>query len=747
MMPYTLHVATLITVCLIFYKLFLQKETFYRLNRIVLTGSLAVAFLLPLLTVPAGWSIRSLNNDAEKTIQTMAVQQNLSPSTVLPESKTGTYEKVSVQPGAAHENAQNIQRATINWPMVWTWLVRIYWIGVIIFSLNLLLQLVLLGIRIWRLPKIKDGRFCIVELSGNSSPCSFGNYIFINPAAYDWETYNQVLIHEKIHIEQGHSFDLFLGELVLVFQWFNPFAWIYRKNIEKNLEFLADSSVLNQDGIKKEAYQMNLLKVSVPQYSLGVTTNYNQSLLKTRIAMMNAKRSNYHTMWKYFFLLPLFAGLVCILNNTSVTAQSSGSKNAAHHHTNSDRFHGDHTKGSWFATIKGDSVRMEFRSDDDSYSGSNSEFKVSEFSNLPRDKEGEFTLTREEGTMHFKGKFDGNKGYGDYRFESNKDYLSKLEKQGIKDMDENDAYVFFILDIKISYVTMIKENGYPDITKGDLIPLSALKVDESYIKMMKENGFKDLAPNDLVSSKAMGIDKNYITEIHEAGYKDISMSQLISFKAQKISGEYIKGLKKTKLKLKENDKDDGGVPDANEVTAFKAMNIDENYIKSFEDIGYKDISYNELTAMKSMHVTPEYIKSFENIGYHNIPVSTFISMKSMKVTPEYVKGFRDAGFTDLSLNELVSTKALGITVDYIKSFRDMGFTSNNLNSYIPLKSLGITPEYINGFKKLGFKDISLNELPALKATGVTPEFISSMQEKGIKLSSLEKYIQLKTAMN
>jgi len=36
MIPYILHVALLISVCLLFYKLLLQKETFYRLNRVVL---------------------------------------------------------------------------------------------------------------------------------------------------------------------------------------------------------------------------------------------------------------------------------------------------------------------------------------------------------------------------------------------------------------------------------------------------------------------------------------------------------------------------------------------------------------------------------------------------------------------------------------------------------------------------------------------------------------------------------------
>jgi len=44
-------------------------------------------------------------------------------------------------------------------------------------------------------------------------------------------------MHEKVHIQQGHSFDIILAELVLVFQWFNPFAWLYRENWKTILNF------------------------------------------------------------------------------------------------------------------------------------------------------------------------------------------------------------------------------------------------------------------------------------------------------------------------------------------------------------------------------------------------------------------------------------------------------------------------------------------------------------------------------
>src|SRR5579872_6779811 len=56
MIPYILHVTVITTICFLFYKLLLQKETFYELNRWTLLGCLAVSFGLPLLPVPRAWS-------------------------------------------------------------------------------------------------------------------------------------------------------------------------------------------------------------------------------------------------------------------------------------------------------------------------------------------------------------------------------------------------------------------------------------------------------------------------------------------------------------------------------------------------------------------------------------------------------------------------------------------------------------------------------------------------------------------
>ena len=144
---------------------------------------------------------------------------------------------------------QSIEEDRVGWEAPLLFLVIIlvlfgYLFGLLLFGGNFLLQIVVLLYHSYSRRVIRDGRFRIVEIRGNRAPCSFGNTIFINPENYDWETYNQILIHEKIHVSGRHTLDILLAEIVVVLQWFNPFVWLYRKEVENNLEFLTDASVL-----------------------------------------------------------------------------------------------------------------------------------------------------------------------------------------------------------------------------------------------------------------------------------------------------------------------------------------------------------------------------------------------------------------------------------------------------------------------------------------------------------------------
>ncbi len=782
MIPYILHVALLISVCLLFYKLLLQKETFYRLNRVVLVFCLALSFALPLIPVPQQWAFRdspkpveinansAISQPAATISQNEAIKNQVVANAII-NAKTAAMKnaapaiKIKEAPQATVQEIPLLQRAV-------KWLFYLYWIGVVAFALNLLLQIIVLLFQAYTKPFIRDGKFRIIELSGDKAPCSFGNNIFINPEKYDWETYSQILLHEKIHIQQRHSFDILIAELVLVLQWFNPFAWLYRTEVESNLEFLTDDAVLEHKEVERSSYQMSLLKVSAPHLSLGITTNYNQSLLKKRILMMNAKKSNIHIMWKYFFLVPLLGILACALNDPA--AYSQAAKKGVHIHNYVHGSNNERAEGSWFATIKTDKVRIEFRSDSDDHNwSSNSDFMVSEFSKLPRDKKEDFTLTREAGTILFNGKFDGNQGYGHYKYTASKEFKAFLNQHGITDMEDGDDFAFFVINIKKDYVVMLENNGYKNLSKSDLISMGALKVDEPYIHFWKENGYPGITTEQLVSGKAVGVTPEYVSEIQKAGYKHLEFDQLVSFKATGVTAKFISGLHGVD---KKDGKQEAVIADpmpAEDVVSVKALNVDANYINAIQKAGYANIPLNELTSMKAVGVTPAYIqsltlagykniqpndlvsmkavgvtpayvKSLAAIGYSNIPANDLVSMRSVGVTPEYVASLKTSGYTHISANDLVSMKAVGVTPEYVASLRNSGYTHISANDLVSLKSVGATPDFAKGFVNLGYKNIPANDLVSMKAVGVTPEFVESFRAAGYKNIQLNDLVSLKS---
>jgi hypothetical protein len=765
-LPYIFNVAVVLGACLAFYKLVLRGETFYGINRFLLIACLALSFALPLLKVPQQFSLRSVNSESSHdSYRDVNKQQRDKEQTSNSEqSSVGNSQPVSANQQNARDKSQQatshearttseatsskqvpVDHSPLTIDRLMKWLLLLYWFGVIVFGTSFLFQIGLLLWRAYRNPVIVDGRYRIIEVKGDKAPCSFGNNIFINPEKYDWETYNQILLHEKVHIEQRHTIDIVIAELVLIFQWFNPFAWIYRREIESNLEFLTDDQLMQHNKVEKKSYQLSLMKVSAPHFPLSLTTNYNQSILKKRIAMMNSKRSNLHTAWKYFFLIPVLAFLTCLLNEPIASGQDV--KKAKSETSNVKREtdnHGMQTEGYWFAIIKDDRVNFRFsdeKLENDDFSSHHSHggdnFKLSELGTLPRGAQGTFSITREAGKMDLTGKFEGNTGMGTYKFIADKAYVDYMNKELKENLDEDDQMAFFFINIKKDYLSMLKGEGYTDITKEDLIPVAALGIDKAYISGIKNSGFKDVSLKNLIPLKALGVDQKYISEIRSE-YKDVTTEQLVGFKAQGIDKEYISKVRQMNGK---NGKDGD---DAEAIVSYKAMNITPEFVNSFKAVGMTNLSHQDLVSMKATGVTPEYVKSWYALGFKDLSAENFVGMKTQNVTPEYMKSFTALGFENIKPETLVAFKALGITPEWVKSFQVAGYKITDPDELTGLKAQNVTPEFIKSFEALGFKNLELGEMVAVKTIGVTPEYIKEMRAKGFNYNSLEKYVRLKT---
>lgn len=265
-----------------FYRVMMSSDTFFGYRRLALWGILATSIFVPLL------SIQPMIEHNPTAVGMATVYADY----VLP--------VVPVYAEAPH----------FSWVDA---LVTAYWVGVAAFGLRFLLQLSSILWRVARTPVVEVDGGQVHQLSGESSPFSFFHWIFVCPEAYSDEQLHEIMIHERTHVQQFHSLDIIVSELFCVFNWFNPFCYLTKREIRLNLEYLADEAVIDE-GSARKTYQYHLLGLAYHPARRDLTNNFNVLPLKNRIKMMNKRRTNEVRKVKYLLFIPLAAGLLAVSN-------------------------------------------------------------------------------------------------------------------------------------------------------------------------------------------------------------------------------------------------------------------------------------------------------------------------------------------------------------------------------------------------------------------------------------------------
>jgi hypothetical protein len=156
--------------------------------------------------------------------------------------------------------------------------------------------------------RLDNNRPHVYHLEKLIVPFSFGSDIFLNKNLYTERELKEILKHETIHVNQKHTADIILAEIFCAINWYNPFAWLIRKNIKLNLEFLVDQKILSAGSDKKD-YQYLLLRVmGVTHYPLS--NNLSSLEVKRRIVRMNRRNSSKWQLLRFYLFIPAFVVLV-----------------------------------------------------------------------------------------------------------------------------------------------------------------------------------------------------------------------------------------------------------------------------------------------------------------------------------------------------------------------------------------------------------------------------------------------------
>ncbi len=272
--------AALIAVFYMFYRLLLAKDTFHRLNRIVLLATAVASFVLPLCVI---------------TIHHQAV--------------------VPLAPTAdVSSPATVVQAPADHWGLI---LGLVFLVGMAVtlaFTLTSVVRVVLLIRRGERHPQ-SDGTVIVVA-DTDIMPFSWMKWIVLSRPDYA-ERNEAILAHERAHIAYRHSCDLLLVDTLTALQWFNPAIWMLRADLRAIHEFEADAAVLSH-GINARQYQYLLIRKAAACSGYTIANGFSHSTLKNRIHMMLNQSSNRKNSFKLLALLPI-VGVALALNAREVT--------------------------------------------------------------------------------------------------------------------------------------------------------------------------------------------------------------------------------------------------------------------------------------------------------------------------------------------------------------------------------------------------------------------------------------------
>ncbi|HAS41198.1 MAG TPA: hypothetical protein DCS93_12005 [Microscillaceae bacterium] len=304
-----------VNLCLLFlysfYRLFLKKETVFRLNRAYLLAGLAIALAIPALkfnlpkeSIPAvlprvAWKTIVPQKKTPKATHTLDVKQVAKEQTKL------TFTKVRPLVTAS-PTAVQAKTTTFDW---YRWGGLLYIAGIVVAFGIFLFRLWQIMRTIYRAKSMPQPGYKVVYTYGKLPMLSFFNYLFWdNTLKLTPEQKQQIITHETAHIRQWHTIDILLLELFCILFWYNPIIYWWRSALRENHEFLADEAVVQKQSA--HSYALLLLNQSLgslPQYALG--NRLVQSQIKKRIDMMTKKTMHRKTYWKYLLLVPLLAGL------------------------------------------------------------------------------------------------------------------------------------------------------------------------------------------------------------------------------------------------------------------------------------------------------------------------------------------------------------------------------------------------------------------------------------------------------
>jgi TonB family protein len=292
-----LPIAATVAILWLVYRLLFRNSNRLHFNRYFLLTSMLLALAMPLLGLLSGLELPQMVTLKQSMLNGMMLNEVI----VTADGQPMLPEVIVTTSTQSHFN-------------VWQVIGGIYLIGVGVMTLLFLFKLAKLVVLIIRSPKRKMSG-CTAVFTGREQ----GSFSFFRYAVFPNEDVDPDIIrHEMSHIEHHHSWDILFAEVMMILQWFNPFIYLYKKELQSLHEYMADRDVV-ATGVDKKNYMMLILQQCTAVDFSGMSNNFSLILTKKRIKMITRNEKAKGLWWRLLATLPVLA--VLLIANTKVTAQ------------------------------------------------------------------------------------------------------------------------------------------------------------------------------------------------------------------------------------------------------------------------------------------------------------------------------------------------------------------------------------------------------------------------------------------
>ena len=295
---HVLPIAATIAVLWLVYRLLFRNSNRLKFNRFFLLTSMLLALAMPLLGLLSGMEVPQMATLKQNMFNGMMLSEVI----VTPDGQPMLPE-VTVTTNTTPSRFS-----------LWQVIVGIYLIGVGVMTLLFLFKLGRLVALIIRSPKRKMSSCTAVFTGREQGSFSFFRYAFFPNENVDPD----IMRHEMSHIAHHHSWDILFAEVMMILQWFNPFIYLYKKELQSLHEYQADRDVV-ATGVDKKNYMMLILQQCTAVDFSGMSNNFSLILTKKRIKMITRNEKAKGLWWRLLATLPVLA--ILMIANTKVTAQ------------------------------------------------------------------------------------------------------------------------------------------------------------------------------------------------------------------------------------------------------------------------------------------------------------------------------------------------------------------------------------------------------------------------------------------